>query len=902
MTEYAAEYVVQTTDLDPTQFATFPFGPPTPGLMRFIVHPMRLAGPGALWPPAEPTRPRTRVMFAPGPGAGEPTDEAPIPASDFHVEIIDSTGVVSASGDALATFVVPEPTSTPFSPKWQVRVTNNGQTRASISVNGVFFGHRPILSRTIDLEFINEKLNLLLSAPENAITIAFENVTTSHAPWWWETDAYDLQRTFLRIVGTGAFADLNVEVDVGARIFTRAMRSSPLEFRATIHDGALAIRIRVAFETLGVDIDIYSVVRAITSGMIDTLADVAQEFDEWTYSVDRFGLDLFVVLRPGGRFGEPTFELAVTPRVSLSSDWITNAAIAFLQLAFEKLIPDAAQSIFRAKAFDALGWIMGERGRAVVGSEEDLALTYIGDAPPTRGDPHLHFPWVTGPLPDPANNNLSKVDHIVVLMMENRSFDHMLGFMSLPRAGNQGRIGLGRADVDGLRGDETNPMDTRGNRGRVFPLSAPRPGTQVRPEVETRGTRFPHDPGHSFHHTKRQRGGYDIVEQSPWHELIREGRIDAEAVEPEDLRPRIFHVGPNEGFIFDFAQKALAGAVSALEEQILKGDVMGYHPAEHVPVYRFLAEEYAICDRWFAAHPGHTWPNRFVTLTGGLAPGPDGLPQVDNPDIGTYDPLEVPTIFDYLTQAGVEWRYYEHDLSMLRLFSKYTFDRERIISVDDADRGFFAAARRGDLPPVTFIEPDLTDVPPGNDDHPPGDIQDGQALVKRLYDALVQGPAWDRTLFIITYDEHGGFYDHVHPEARQLLNPFSPEAGGFASLADDPGTGLPVDYYGMRVPAFVISPWVPRSHVSKTEYDHTTIAKTIIARFLWQHPPDMGFRVALAADLGPLLSLPAPRQAIDSPPVVFQPDRRWVLSRLVSLPEDDFHAFMGAFRRRMRAE
>jgi phospholipase C len=289
-------------------------------------------------------------------------------------------------------------------------------------------------------------------------------------------------------------------------------------------------------------------------------------------------------------------------------------------------------------------------------------------------------------------------------------------------------------------------------------------------------------------------------------------------------------------------------------------------------------------------------------LTGGLAPGPDGQPQIDNPDVGRFDPLEVATVFDHLSVAGVAWRYYEHDFSMLRLFSRYTFDNDHIVSMDDPERGFYAASRRGELPPVAFIDPDLTDIPPGTDDHPPSDIQDGQALVRRIYDALSQGPQWEKTLFVVVYDEHGGFYDHVHPPRQRLFDHRHPEAGGFVPLAMDPHTGGPIDFYGMRVPALVVSPWVRAGEVSKTEYDHTTILKTIMARFLPSRPPGLGRRVAIAPDLGPLLSLDTPRPAVHPQQFSFRPDRRPLPSMRLGLPSDDFRAFVGAFRRRVRGQ
>jgi hypothetical protein len=134
--------------------------------------------------------------------------------------------------------------------------------------------------------------------------------------------------------------------------------------------------------------------------------------------------------------------------------------------------------------------------------------------------------------------------------------------------------------------------------------------------------------------------------------------------------------------------------------------------------------------------------------------------------------------------------------------------------------------------------------PPSNDDHPPSDVAAGQALVLKVYDALASSPQWSKTLFVITYDEHGGFFDHVPPP----LNP--PD--------DDPKV---FSRYGVRVPAIVVSPLVTRRGFSHEVFDHTSIIKTILLRFARKANtiPDMGKRVSNAQHLGVLLTEPKPR-------------------------------------------
>ena len=181
----------------------------------------------------------------------------------------------------------------------------------------------------------------------------------------------------------------------------------------------------------------------------------------------------------------------------------------------------------------------------------------------------------------------------------------------------------------------------------------------------------------------------------------------------------------------------------------------------------------------------------------------------------------------------------------MRTIPEY-FDRKGILG----HPSFIDRAAAGSLPAVSWIDPnfvDLTFGPAGsNDDHPPSDLHFGQKLVLELFDAVVQGPAWPKTLLVLTYDEHGGFYDHVPPPA---------------ATDDTPA----LRKLGPRVPALVISPWVGERQVSTTVFDHTSIIKTILARFCRKPDGtvrDMGARVRAAEHLGGLLGSANPRTAI----------------------------------------
>ena len=186
------------------------------------------------------------------------------------------------------------------------------------------------------------------------------------------------------------------------------------------------------------------------------------------------------------------------------------------------------------------------------------------------------------------------------------------------------------------------------------------------------------------------------------------------------------------------------------------------------------------------------------------------------------------------------------------------------ISCNPKIPSFLEDAAAGTLRPVSWIDPAFTNFNPlgfpVNDDHPMADIKDGQDLVLAVYDALASGPQWERSLLVIVYDEHGGFYDHVPP----------PQA-----TDDEPEM---FGRYGVRVPAIIVSPWIEPRTVSHTVFDHTSIIKTILLRFcpgalhepqaaqgnrarLGLGPQYPGMRVAQASHLGELLTRTTPRPA-----------------------------------------
>lgn len=413
-------------------------------------------------------------------------------------------------------------------------------------------------------------------------------------------------------------------------------------------------------------------------------------------------------------------------------------------------------------------------------------------------------------IPAPADSavkRLDQIEHIVVVMLENRSFDHMLGYLSLPAALG----GRGRADIDGLKGPETNFNMHDGTRYPIHHLAQ----TQFMGEAE--------DPDHSG------------------------GSVDQQLADG------------GQGFVDNFVRISAARAKQLNVPLPDPGLVMGYYDSDDLPVYDHLAAEYCVVDRWFSSVPGATWPNRLYALAGQAAGSRDDI----SPPL-----YELPTFARYLDESGVDWRWYSFDPGTLRavdpayrLSSHDRFGyvdarkisiREEVVGKLTEKGSFLDDVAAGKLPQVSWIDPRFKDLrvlgPDSNDDHPPSDVLAGQDLILTIYHALSNAATWPKTLLIVTYDEHGGFYDHVAPPAATDDHP------DFRRL-------------GVRVPALLVSPLVTRGSTSTTllggdfHFDHTSIMKTIFTCFCQADGqiPEMTARAGAANHLGHLLSGDEPR-------------------------------------------
>ena len=406
---------------------------------------------------------------------------------------------------------------------------------------------------------------------------------------------------------------------------------------------------------------------------------------------------------------------------------------------------------------------------------------------------------------DPTAARLGQVEHIVGVMLENRSFDHMLGYLSLPPAEG----GKGRTNVDGLKGPGDNFNVDAGTSYPIHHLGA----TMFKGEAE--------DPDHS---------GASVDEQ-----LANGG----------------------QGFVSNYARISKEKAQTLNVPVPEPGLVMGYYNADDLPVYDHLASEYCVVDRWFSSVPGATWPNRLYSIAGRA----EGSRDDKSPPI-----YALPSFARYLDQHQVDWRWYSFDPGTLRAVDPeyrltnhdhFAFVDSRDLSPLERAAGvlteegpsFLDDVEEGKLPQVSWIDPRFKDLrvlgPDSNDDHPPSDVIAGQDLILTIYHALSSAPTWDKTLLIITYDEHGGFYDHVVPP----------------TAADD---SPDFQRLGVRVPALLVSPLVAAGSTSSVlppeiHFDHTSIIKTILTRFCNTDGqiPALSTRVAAAEHLGHLLSDPA---------------------------------------------
>jgi phospholipase C len=359
----------------------------------------------------------------------------------------------------------------------------------------------------------------------------------------------------------------------------------------------------------------------------------------------------------------------------------------------------------------------------------------------------------------PPNGLGAPFDHVVVLMMENRSFDHLLGWLP------------------GSNGKQAGLQYTHVN-GTVYPTY------ELPPDFQ--GCSWD-DPDHSF------AGG-----------LVQ------------------LNGGKGDGFL----KTAPADDTFPI----------GYYGPTARPVMGKLATSYTACDNYFCPVLGQTFPNRVYMQAA----------RTDR-EGNTFDQSTLPTIWDRLATAGLSGREYFHDLPTTGLWGPKYVANLRTFGQFSAD------ALAGDLPAYTLISPAAVGEGQGvtNDDHPHADLRAGDELFSTVYHALRDGPKWSKTVFVINYDEWGGFYDHVIP----------PRADFDDSVV--PGSKFDFHVRGFRVPCLVISPFAPPQVAHQGPFDHASVLKMVEWR--WNLPP-LCSRDANAVNLAEVLDLTSPPRT-DTPDV-----------------------------------
>jgi len=398
----------------------------------------------------------------------------------------------------------------------------------------------------------------------------------------------------------------------------------------------------------------------------------------------------------------------------------------------------------------------------------------------------------------PAQNSpLDTVQHIVQLMLENRSFDHMLGFLYPAKSGP------GDQPFEGLLGTESND-DGTGKPVTVFQIDPASPGGYFMPGA---------DPGEGYSNTNVQLFGIG--------------------------RPPSPPVATMSGFVTSFASAISYDQRSnrSVQAGTTPASIMGIFPPSALPVLSGLARGFAVCDHWYSSVPTETLPNR------AFASAATSQGHMDD----ATSSFTVQSIFGLMTAHSVSWKIYGYDAEPLTRGSfPDTVDAPEANFGKFAD--FQADAAAGRLPAYSFLEPSWGST--GNSEHPNYDVALGEALILQVYQAVRSGPGWANTLLIISYDEHGGCYDHVPPPTG--ATPPDSTAGEF---------GFDFTRFGVRVPAVLVSPLIPAGTIFRvpdgsTPIDHTSVLKTIEQR--WGLPA-LTARDAAAPSLGGVLTLTTPR-------------------------------------------
>jgi phospholipase C len=391
---------------------------------------------------------------------------------------------------------------------------------------------------------------------------------------------------------------------------------------------------------------------------------------------------------------------------------------------------------------------------------------------------------------------MADIRHIFVLMLENRSFDHLFAL----------------SGISGIHAATSADKNSFGGQTYSFGPGAP--------------ARMPRDPHHGFGSVMTQLAG-----------------AGGERQPATPYPPRT-----NAGFVANFATGHKQPPSPAERGSVMLAvDLPNESPALYT-----LAREYALCDQWYSSMPGPTWPNRFFVHGASCAGMADGPTAADIAKWETVSGFRYPhgSIFDRLGRGN--YRLFQNRagpaagrLPQVGALKGISYGDVRPL------RDLETELANGDAAPYTFIEPAYGNIVndtylDGSSQHPLDGLAEGDRLIARVYRAIRNSPVWEHSLLIITYDEHGGFYDSAVP-AKAAPPPNDGKGAG-----NNP-YGFDFSVYGVRVPAVIVSPWIAKGLVDHRLYDHASILATVERRF---HLDPLTDRDRLAGDLLHLVSGP----------------------------------------------
>jgi phospholipase C len=413
---------------------------------------------------------------------------------------------------------------------------------------------------------------------------------------------------------------------------------------------------------------------------------------------------------------------------------------------------------------------------------------------------------------------MAVIQHVFVLMLENRSYDSVFGWSNLtgttPTGESTRAEGLPAASIVNF-----------GRAGTSYQLGQGAPYA----------LRF--DPGHEFTDACVQLCGVQVA--------------NADTVRNDSL---VLGSAGYPPFATDTSTTGFAGTYEDHSDVV--ADAFNAFTPDQLPVLNFLASQFGICDNWFASMPGPTWPNRFFAVAGtssGLDHSPSDAQVLEavffNAPIFTFPNG---TVFSKIQES--DWLIVQGDVAQTRGIYGMQNLLARFVPMDTL---LSRLASNALTEKFIFIEPTYdakNDFRNGNSMHPAGDVRKGEALVKQVYDAISASDLWSKSVLLVVFDEHGGFFDHVTPPIA--VPPGSVENARLKTH------NFSFDRLGVRVPAIVVSPFVPAGTIDHSLYDHTSILRTTDKLLGLNGLLDLTARVRAAGDFTKMLSLSTPRTEV----------------------------------------